>query len=125
MSPWQPRNRRSPSPHPDFVVLQGHKIRAILDAKYRDLWERSLPHNMLCQLTIYAATHPQHVATILYPPVERHATESRVALREPIYWTDIGQVQLRPVVLQTLEELINERSARNKESYANWLAFGQ
>ena len=100
-------------------------MRAILDAKYRDLWERSLPRDMIYQLAMYATTHPQNVATILYPTIERHATESRVALREPIYWTDIGQVQLRPVVLQTLEELINERSAREKASYANWLAFAQ
>ena len=69
---------------------------------------------MLYQLTIDATTHPQHVATILYPTVERHATESRVPLREPIYGTEIGQVQLRPVVLPTLETLINERSARKK-----------
>ena len=96
-----------------------------MDAKYRDLWERSLPNHMLYQLTIYATTHPQHVATILYPTVERQATESRVAIREPIYGTDIGQLQLRPVVLPTLEALINERSAGEKSSYANWLAFGQ
>jgi hypothetical protein len=79
---------------------------------------------MLYQLAIYATTHPEHVATILYPTVERHATESRVAVREPIYGTDIGQVQLRPVVLQTLEDLVNARSAQEKASYANWLAFG-
>ena len=122
---FNPRNRHSPALRPDFVLLQGHRIRAILDAKYRDLWERSLPNNMLYQLTIYATTHPQHVATILYPTVERRATESRIALREPIYGTEIGQVQLRPVVLPLLEALINERSAGEKASYANWLAFGQ
>ena len=108
-----------------MVLLQGHQIRTIWDAKYRNLWERSLPHNMLYQLTIYATTHPQHVVTTRCPKVERHATESRVAIREPIYGTDIGQVQLRPVVLPTLEALINERGARKKASYANWLAFGQ
>ena len=71
-------------------------MRAIWAAKYRSLWERSLPHNMLYQLTIDATTHPQHVVTIRCPKVKRHATESRVPLREPIYGTDIGRFGRRP-----------------------------
>ena len=56
--------------------------------------------------------------------VSRQATESRVTVRDPIYRTDIGQVPLRPVVLQTREELIQVRSDREQASSINWLAFG-
>ena len=80
---------------------------------------------MLYQLAMYATTHRQNVVTILHPTIEHHAKESRVALREPIYGTDIGQVQLWPVGLQTLEAFSNERSAPEKASYASWLAFGR
>ena len=38
-----PLRRRAPAPRPDFVVLEGPRIMAMLDAKYRDLWETSLP----------------------------------------------------------------------------------
>lgn len=39
---YNPRKRRSPSPRPDFVVLKGQQPKAILDAKYRDLWEHTV-----------------------------------------------------------------------------------
>ena len=38
-----PRRRRSPTPRPDFVVKKGTATVCLLDAKYRDLWERELP----------------------------------------------------------------------------------
>ena len=43
VSGWNPRRSQAPTPRPDFVVTQGSKIVAILDAKYRDLWENPLP----------------------------------------------------------------------------------
>jgi len=125
---FNPRNRRSPSPRPDFVVLKGQQAESILDAKYRDLWERSLPRDMLYQLAIYATIHKKNVATILYPTTDTKATEARVDVRDPLYGTDIAQVRLRPVILDTIEQLVlsetSAKASRQKAAYARWLAFG-
>src|SRR5205823_3394453 len=60
---FNPRTQPPTLPRPDFVVLRGGRQVAILDAKYRDLWERPLPREMLYQLAIYAAGHEQRSAT--------------------------------------------------------------
>lgn len=40
---FNPQRRRSPTPRPDYAVMQKGKLCSILDAKYRDLWEKQLP----------------------------------------------------------------------------------
>jgi 5-methylcytosine-specific restriction enzyme subunit McrC len=125
---YNPRNRRSPSPRPDFVILEGQQVHSILDAKYRDLWERPLPRDMLYQLAIYATVHKQSVATILYPTTDVAASEARVDVRDPVVGVGIAQVRLRPVVMSTIEDLVlsgmSAQAARRRVSYARWLAFG-
>ena len=37
-----PKRRQAPEPRPDYVITQKANIYAILDAKYRDLWENPL-----------------------------------------------------------------------------------
>jgi 5-methylcytosine-specific restriction enzyme subunit McrC len=126
---FNPHNRRSPAPRPDFIVLTGQQVVAILDAKYRDLWKQSLPRDMLYQLAMYAMVHSQSVATILYPTTDAAATEARIGIRDPVYGKEIAQVRLRPVILSVVEGLVisplSAIAKRQRTAYARYLAFGE
>lgn len=104
-----PQGRRGPVPRPDFVVRRGQRTLAILDAKYRDLWTRSLPREMLYQLAIYALTQPHEAssAIILYPTLVAAACDQVVAFRDVLGGTTKARVTLRPVHLQVLDELLH------------------
>ena len=71
---------------PDFVVLQGTTVAAVLDAKYRDLWQDSLPRDMLYQLALYALGPAGAIrrSTIVYPTLESAAMDQVIAIQEPI-----------------------------------------
>lgn len=119
--------RKSPTPRPDYVVRQRDKICSILDAKYRDIWEKDLPRDMLYQLVVYAVSHrDQSRSTILYPTFHPGAREARIDVTDPVYGRKLGQVCLRPVNLERLERLVADTSTkgrREREKYAADLAL--
>jgi len=125
-----PRNHRSPLLRPDFLVLRNHKVKAVLDAKYRDLWERNLPREMLYQLALYALGQESgdRRATMIYPTLEDAARQQIVLVKDPLRGTSKAEITLRPVNLLKLDLLLRDRSAhaqRGRIELAMCLAFGE
>lgn len=126
---YNPRRRRAPEPRPDYVIMKGRQTIAVLDAKYRDLWEHPLPRDMLYQLAIYALSQkPESSAATLYPTLEATARESRIVIRDPVYGNDRAYIVLRPVNMMRLEKLISTPASPQHETkleqFARLLALG-
>jgi 5-methylcytosine-specific restriction enzyme subunit McrC len=127
-----PQHHQALKPRPDYVVKQGGKVMAVLDAKYRDLWEKPLPPSMLYQLVMYALSQEHcNSATILYPTTHTEAREATLEVRVPSYGKGFRYVVLRPVHLLELERLlinpekkITVEIERERAAFARWLAFG-
>jgi 5-methylcytosine-specific restriction enzyme subunit McrC len=103
-----PLGRRDPALRPDFVLMrEGHTV-AVLDAKYRDLWEQPLPREMLYQLALYALgrSSGERASAILYPTVDATAREQTIAIQEPVWGGERAWVTLRPVNLLRLDQLL-------------------
>jgi len=124
-----PRNRRSPSLRPDFLVLRDHRVEAVLDAKYRDLWETNLPREMLYQLALYALGQESgnRRATIVYPTLNSEARQQIIFVKDPFRGTSTAQIILRPVNLLILDQLLCDKSVqaqRRRAEFARQLTFG-
>src|ERR1039457_7409277 len=80
-----PQRRSTPTQRPVCVIRHNRQIAAILDAKYRDLWENSLPRKMLYQLALYALgqSGEEPKAVILYPTITIDASDQAINLRNP------------------------------------------
>lgn len=119
---FNPQRRKAPTPRPDYVVTQDGHIVAMLDAKYRDIWDKGLPRDMLYQLGMYALSQGfGGKATILYPTVEPSAKPEIIDIRDMFYGEHRAQVVLRPVNLIWLEALISHsdmESRRARSDYA-------
>jgi 5-methylcytosine-specific restriction enzyme subunit McrC len=109
-------------------MRQGQLV-TLLDAKYRDLWEKPLPREMLYQLVVYTiSSKNQKPSSILYPTTNTQAKEARIDITDPLHGSHLGQVCLRPVNLNEMEGLVFSNSAiarRRREALANQLAFGE
>lgn len=116
-----PRKRRAPVQKPDFVIRRDRKIVAILDAKYRDLWEKPLPRDMLYQLALYALAQKgiERKAVILYPTLAANASDQAIHLREPVTGATQAEVILRPVKLIELEKLLRSEDWQSNKRKAD------
>jgi len=126
-----PLPRTPPVLRPDYVILnRQQKVVAILDAKYRDLWNKDLPPYMLYQLAIYALSRfaGERKAVILYPTVDAAAQEARIQIMDPHTEQSRAQVILRPVNLLKLEDLLSQpqslSQAKQRQALAHFLVFG-
>ena len=127
---YNPLNKQPPTPRPDYIIQKKASIISVLDAKYRDLWEDSLPSEMLYQLAIYALSQKGlRKAAILYPTLNREAREAHVGIKDPSTGQRLGVVILRPVDLMTLVYLLrlprSPQTDRSRKAYAEKLAFGE
>ena len=114
-SGFNPRHRPAPALKPDYVLKQQDRVVGIADAKYRDLWETSLPSDMLYQLSVYALSHADcSTAVILYATASGDACDARISISDPIRGGMRASVVLRPVCLPELAELVGQdRTAGN------------
>ena len=122
-----PRNRRGPRPRPDFAIMRGGRLLSLLDAKYRDLWERSLPRDILYQLAIYGLSQGVGAtASILHPVEAEGAREQRIEITDPVSGQGRAYVALHPVHLETLADLIGRgaRSQARRRAFAREMVFG-
>lgn len=124
-----PLGRKAPVQRPDFVVSKNGRIAAILDAKYRDLWENSLPREMLYQLALYSLAHPakQKKSVILYPTLATAPSDQVIQLRAFASGATQAHVILRPLKLLQLEELLRCKglqAGKRKTAFAHQLLFG-
>ena len=124
-----PRSRRAPTLRPDFLVMHRRKVAAVLDAKYRDLWDKNLPREMLYQLALYALGQPagERRATIIYPTLENAARDQMIRVMDPLRGSPAAEVTLRPLNLLRLDQLLREKSPharRRRAEYARSLVFG-
>ena len=102
-----PKGRKAPCPRPDYTILKDGKVLALLDAKYRDLWQRSLPRDVLYQLAIYTLSQPRgSTSTILYPAAASDASDAKIKIADPHTGHAAAYVQLRPVHLTSFKALI-------------------
>jgi len=106
---FNPCRRKSPTPRPDFALMKNGKVVKLLDAKYRDLWEKSLPREMLYQLGIYAVSGiGDKTATILYPSINEDPTVQKIDINDPISNSKMASVILKPLNLIKIAELVSD-----------------
>jgi 5-methylcytosine-specific restriction enzyme subunit McrC len=104
-----PRQRRAPTPRPDYALFHDRTLHGFLDAKYRDIWDGNLPAEWLYQLSMYALASPSEVSVLLYASMSPEARDERVDVRQPVTWSNKrpASVIIRPVRLTYLAELLD------------------
>jgi 5-methylcytosine-specific restriction enzyme subunit McrC len=104
---YNPKSRKAPVPRPDYIVMQDGKLIAMLDAKYRDIWNKGLPRDMLYQLGIYALSQGHRGnSTILYPSISEYAASEIIEIRDILGQSYQASIRLQPVSLNHLRDVL-------------------
>jgi 5-methylcytosine-specific restriction enzyme subunit McrC len=119
-----PRKRRAPQPRPDIRITETRTgAVSLLDAKYRDLWNKPLPREMLYQLALYAISQRGvKSAAMIFPTVEASASEAIVEVRHPIGGGRIATVHLRPLHVEAVARAIDKADGSTLAQIAERLA---
>lgn len=118
-SAHNPQRRQSPTPRPDFAMMKNGQPQQLLDAKYRDLWGKSLPRDMLYQLAVYALSGVgNNSATILYPVFNDLPEPQHIHVHNPLSARLKARVYLKPINLIKVAEWIQDK---NMSSLANYM----
>ena len=105
--------------------MKDSSVVCLLDAKYRDLWERNLPREMLYQLSIYAVSGiGNNTAKILYPSMSSEAKLQKIDIKNPATGSKYAEVMLQPVSLPLVAELLNLSSKVKIKEYVKQIVGG-
>ncbi|TPI42106.1 hypothetical protein FJ414_06570 [Mesorhizobium sp. B3-1-6] len=121
--------RNAPVLRPDFTIrsVQG-RPRATLDAKYRDLWEMSLPAHMLYQLALYAQADSRRAAAIIYPSLQDRP-DQEIRMSDPGTKEERARIYLRALDLENLRRQVETTPGamqrRELAVIARRVAFGE
>jgi 5-methylcytosine-specific restriction enzyme subunit McrC len=113
-----PKGKCSPTPRPDFALFKNGSVVQLLDAKYRDLWDRNLPRDMLYQLAVYAVSGiGNSSATILYPAMNGMPVLQQINIKNPLSKETMARVFLKPIDLMRVAELIKNNDKNQLSKY--------
>ncbi|MER9973441.1 hypothetical protein [Mesorhizobium sp. M0085] len=121
--------RNAPVLRPDFTVrsVRG-RPHATLDAKYRDLWELSLPAHMLYQLALYAQADSRRAAAIIYPSLQDRP-DQEIRMSDPGTKEERARIYLRALDLDNLRRQVETTPGAMQRHelaiIARRLAFGE
>ncbi|SHE34405.1 5-methylcytosine-specific restriction enzyme subunit McrC [Marinitoga hydrogenitolerans DSM 16785] len=122
---FNPKGRNNPKIRPDFAVLKKDKVILFIDAKYRDLWEKPLPREMLYQLTIYSFSGVEsNQVKILYPTMNETAIIQKIKFKNPANNKYKSEIILQPVLLSKISNLLFKNNFE-LEKYTNEIFFLQ
>jgi len=104
---YNPKRKHSPTPRPDFALFRNGSVARLMDAKYRDLWNDSLPREMLYQLAVYAVSGVgDKTATILYPALNDIPSVQKVDIFNPVGGGKMAEVVMKPVNLDKISNAL-------------------
>jgi len=120
---FNPNRRKSPTPRPDFALMVDGKVLKVMDAKYRDLWARTLPSEMLYQLSIYALSGIGNgTATILYPSINDIPIVQKIDINDPISGSKLASVIVQPINLMKIAQFVSN-DPHNLKAYVDQISI--